>query len=70
METVEFQATVKDGVIEIPSEYREGLSARVRVILLPEESEEAATDFIGRLLAHPIRRKGFRLLSRGEAHAR
>ena len=45
MEAVEFQATVKDGTIEIPREYREGLSARVRVILLPERCEGPAADY-------------------------
>jgi len=70
MEAVEFQATVKNGIIEIPQEYLESLTSHVRVILLPERPYESSADLIDRLLAHPVRLKGFRPLGREDAHAR
>lgn len=70
MYAVEFQTTVKDGVIEIPPEYRGQIPGRVRVILLADEMPKAAANMIDVLLAHPVEVQGFRPLSREEAHAR
>jgi hypothetical protein len=58
MYAVEFQATVKNGSIEIPEEYRTHFKERVRVILLAEEEGTAAT-FIDHLLQHPVHIPGF-----------
>jgi hypothetical protein len=38
---VEFQTTVKNGVIEIPPEYRKSFRDRVRVILFSDEASKA-----------------------------
>jgi hypothetical protein len=70
MYVIEFQATVKDGIIEIPRKYLRNLTTRVRVILLAEESPKSTVNFIDQLLAHPVRVKGFRPLTREEVHAR
>jgi hypothetical protein len=69
MHALEFFATVKNGVIEIPREYLKNLTNRVRVILLVEEAKPAV-NFIDELLAHPVRVNGFRPLTREEVHAR
>ncbi len=71
MRAVEFQARVKEGKIEIPSQYRGRIQGWVRVILLVEEPAPPATaNFIDRLLAQPVQVKDFRPLSREEIHAR
>ncbi|GIX47878.1 MAG: hypothetical protein KatS3mg131_2089 [Candidatus Tectimicrobiota bacterium] len=70
MFAIEFQATVKEGMIEIPRQYLGKITNRVRVILLVEEAPETTTTFIDQLLAHPVRVKGFRPLSREEIYAR
>jgi len=66
---LEFYATVKNGVIKIPREYLRHLTNRVRVILLVEEAESAAS-FMEELLVHPVRVKGFRPLTREEIYGR
>lgn len=38
----EFQTSINDGVINIPDEYREKLSKRVKVIIYPEDQENKA----------------------------
>ena len=70
MLAVEFQATVKDGVIEIPPEYRDQIRGRVRVILLTDEARALKANMIDVLLAHPVEVQDFRPLTREEAHAR
>jgi len=69
MYAIEFQATVKDGIIEIPRKYLRNLTTRVRVILLAEESPKSTVNFIDQLLAKPMRVQGFRPLTREEVHA-
>ena len=70
MIAVEFQATIKNGHIEIPEEHRESFKDRVRVLLLSDDQESSAVDMIDQLLDSPIRVKGFRPLYREEIHAR
>lgn len=70
MYTIEFQATVKNGMIEIPRKYLNKLAHRVRVILLVEENSKTTANFIDQLLAHPINISGFRPLPREEIHGR
>jgi hypothetical protein len=69
MYAIEFQAKVKNGTIEIPSQYRDKLKRVVRVIVLTEV-EEKTDNLIDRLLETPFRVKGFEPLSRGEIYAR
>jgi hypothetical protein len=70
MNAIEFQATVKNGVIEIPPEHAKNLAERVRVILLVENAPQSTTNLIDELITRPVRVKGFRPLSREDAHAR
>jgi hypothetical protein len=70
MYAIEFQATIKNGIIEVPRRYLGSLTERVRVILLVEETSKTTMNFIDELLAHPVRVKGFRPLSREEVYAR
>ena len=70
MDTIEFQTEVKNGVIEIPGEYRKQLTKHVRVILLPGEKSVTSENFIEVLLAELCAWKDFCPLTREEAHAR
>lgn len=70
MQAIEFQTTIKNGIIEIPRQYLKNLSHRVRVILLVEQPPKATTNLIDQLLAHPVRVQGFRPLKREEIYAR
>ncbi|MBX3059339.1 MAG: hypothetical protein KF770_22950 [Anaerolineae bacterium] len=44
MYAIEFQTTIKNGIIEIPEMYRGQLQQRVRVILLGEERMASAPE--------------------------
>ncbi len=70
MYAVEFEATVKDGTIEIPRKYLRNFNTRVRVILLAERSPKTKTNFVDQLLAHPVKVQGFRPLTREEIYVR
>lgn len=76
MFAVEFQTNVKDGTIEIPTEYRESFKDRVRVILLAEvglqtkQPLHAVQTFIHELLQKPIQLENFHPFSRDEIYAR
>ena len=65
MQAVEFQAKIKNGIIEIPAQYKDKLKEIVRVIILTEESE-SPTNFIDQLLASPLKVSDFKPLSRTE----
>jgi hypothetical protein len=67
MYAVEFRAKVKNGTIEIPSQYRDKLKKVVRVIVLAE-MEESTNNLIDQLLETPFRIKGFEPLSRNEIY--
>ena len=69
MYAVEFQTTIKNGVIEIPVEYQRNLRS-VRVILLAEDVAQTTKSFIDQLLASPLRVKDFHPLTREEIYAR
>jgi hypothetical protein len=70
LNTEEFQAVIKNGVIEIPRRYLRNLSNRVRVILLIEQTPETTANFIDQLIAQSVRVQGFRPLTREEIYAR
>ncbi|MBU1659860.1 MAG: hypothetical protein KKD28_00115 [Chloroflexi bacterium] len=70
MFTVEFHAAVRNGLIEIPDEYKEHIMSRVRVTLLQEEYPEVAHGFIGQLLENPLKIDGFQPLTREEMYVR
>lgn len=68
MYAIEFQARVKDGVIQIPAQYQTQLNTAVRVIILVEPPPATHT-FIDQLLAHPLQIPDFQPLSRDEIYA-
>ena len=69
MHAVEFRAKIKNGTIEIPSQYKDKLKEIVRVIILTDESEPTA-NLIDQLLASPLKVKNFKPLSRAEIYER
>ena len=70
METVQFKTKIKNGVIEVPKKYQGKFKDSVRVILVAESKRADATNYLDELMAHPLKVKGFRPLTREEAHAR
>lgn len=54
MYAVEFQATVKNGHIELPRQYRAKVKDRVRVIVLMEGKADKRSELLAELLANPI----------------
>jgi len=67
MYAVEFQAKAKNGIIEIPEEYRERFTENVRVILLVEE-KRTMVNIIDQLLEEPLKVKNFAPLRREEVY--
>lgn len=80
MFAIEFQTKIKDGIIEIPQQYRQKLQQQanqeqVRVIVLAGEhgaieTETDEIDLIGQWLDTPLDIPGFTPLTREEAHER
>jgi hypothetical protein len=70
LNTEEFQAVIKNGVIEVPRRYLRNLSNCVRVILLIEQMPGTTANFIDQLIAQSVRVQGFRPLTREEIYAR
>jgi hypothetical protein len=70
METVQFKTRIKNGIIEVPKKYQGKFKDNVRVILVAESTKAKAANYLDELMAHPLKVKGFRPLTREEAHAR
>ena len=70
METVQFRTRIKNGIIEVPKKYQRKFKDNVRVILLAESTKTQAEKYLDELMAHPLKVKGFRPLTREEAHDR
>ena len=70
METVQFRTRIKNGIIEIPKKYQGKFKDSVRVILVAESPKAKAANYLDELMDHPLKVKGFRPLTREEAHAR
>lgn len=71
MRTIEFEATVTNGVIEIPPEYRGKIAASVHVKLSMDDfAVQPQPTILDQWLASPIRMADFQPLSREEAHER
>lgn len=74
MDTIEFLTKIEDGTIRVPERYRRRLHEQVsdspvRVIIYLS-GEQPATDFIGRILANPLRVRDFAPLGRDDTHER
>ncbi len=69
MKSVQFTAEVKNGVIEIPAEFKEFEADSAHVILVSVQERAELTGF-EYFMDHPIRAKDFKPLTRDEAHAR
>jgi hypothetical protein len=71
MRTAEFEAEVRNGMIEIPAEYRELFVDSVHVTLSSDELDsQAKMTILDQWLASPIQVADFRPLSREQAHER
>lgn len=80
MYAIEFHAKIKNGLIEVPKEYRDQLGddggdEKVRVIVLADDLETvtydaAGTDMIEKLLTNPLQVPDFNPLSRDDVHER
>jgi hypothetical protein len=69
MYAIEFEARVKNGVIEVPEVYRQQLAGAVRVIILSELPAND-DDIIATLLAKPRKVPSFSPLKRDEIYER
>ncbi len=69
MQALKFKATIKNGVIAIPREYRDRFPEHVSVIIIPEAKTQGE-DAIDRLLSNPLNLPDFRPLSREAVHER
>jgi hypothetical protein len=67
MFAIEFQAQIKNGVIEIPVAYRDQLADSVRVIILTPDRPQA-TGMLARLLETPLDDSTFVPMTRDEIY--
>lgn len=68
--SVEFKATIKQGIIEIPEDYQQELrdENEVTVIVLKKTKRISQTGMIAELTKNPISVPGLRQLTRDEIH--
>lgn len=71
MSTITFTSSIKNGVIEIPEEYRQKIGdlGPVEVTII-NKKETAKTGIIAELIENPIIVDEFQPLTREEAHER
>ena len=70
MQTIEFRAKIKNGIIQIPARFKGKVAEDVQVILVSKSEKKTTTDIIDELMAHPLKSKRFKPMTRDEAHAR
>ena len=70
MYAAEFRTKVKNGMIEIPEEYKAHFKSLERAILLADESHALSVNLIDQLLANPVKVRNFRPLTREAVYAR
>ena len=70
METIEFRTKIKNGMIQIPAKFKGKVADDVQVILISKSEKKSKTDIIDELMSHPLKVKGFKPMTRDEAHAR
>ena len=68
--SIEFKATVNNGMIEIPEEYRDRLQGNVRVIVVAEEKQTPVANLIQELIEQPLQIPDFRPLTRDDIYSR
>ena len=67
MTTIEFQATVENGVIIIPEQYRQELvTANTVKVVVEKQAAQSRPDLMDELIQNPI--KVDRFLTRDESH--
>jgi hypothetical protein len=69
MSIIEFQTYVQQGTIEVPKEYLDTISGRVRVIILTNDTVDE-NDMIEHLLDHPYEVEAFTPFTRDEIYDR
>jgi hypothetical protein len=71
MNTIEFQANVKEGIIEIPEPHKSEFTFQenVRVIVI-KQAQTQETNFLRYLLDHPLKIDSFAPLKREEIYDR
>ncbi len=69
MEAIEFKTKIKNGTIRIPKKYKQKTGTNVKVIIISEQGTRQA-DIIDKLLANPIKSKGFSPFLREEIYER
>ncbi|ACB50216.1 hypothetical protein cce_0865 [Crocosphaera subtropica ATCC 51142] len=69
---VKFETKVKQGMIDIPEEYKHQLEegSKVMVIINPVDDESKTTRLMDKLAKNPISVKGQKKLTREEIHER
>ena len=70
MDIIEFHTKVKNGMIEIPAEYREQIKNRtiVRVTVSTEKAPGKRKNLIDRLLKKPLRIRNFHQMKRDDIY--
>jgi len=68
MYTIEFEAKIIDGRIEIPEQYRKKVGHNVKVVLLAEDTMGSAFDMIDELLENPLKLSNFKPFKREEIY--
>ncbi len=69
MQTIEFRTKIKNGVIHIPARFKGKVGEDVQVILVSKSEKKSQPDIIDELMAHPLKVKGFKPLTRDEVYA-
>lgn len=71
MHAIEFQARIRNGIIEVPDDIKDQLPAQAWVIILSEETRQLHdVDLIEQLLKHPRVVSEFTPLTREQIHSR
>lgn len=73
MSTIEFQATIKNGVIKIPDQYQQEVEAMEVVevfVKKAEKQKKKVSGFLKELIENPIEVKDFKPLTRDQIYDR
>jgi hypothetical protein len=70
MNAIEFKTKIKNGIIEIPEEFKKIFKDNVKVILLSENVMDTSSDIIEELLKSPLKITNFKPYNREELYER